>query len=304
MMLRKPSPPAGRPLPLEDGRLLCGVASPPGEFGRWRDTFGGRLQVRMLFQAWARAQEPETVLSAPGIPMISWEPWDPVPAGGSGADQGAPQPVYSNRTIADGHHDDYVDRWAGAIADYAAPVLLRPMHEFNGNWYPWSHDPAAFTDAWRHLRTRFDRAGADNVIWVWSYQPGACEGLSAWRDRVSHYWPGEEYVDVLGMSMVRFLTGANSVGSYMRYLQAANRRFRRPTMITEANVAHSLSREWLPELERALEDASSTNLGFVWSQLPSREQARNPRAGEMEWDARSEPAAAAVLRSIAQIRVR
>jgi hypothetical protein len=287
---------AARPLPASR-TLLTGAASSVAEFPSWNHAFGGRLKLRMVFQAWAFAPNPATVLEGPGIPVISWEPWKPTQTGTSAKQQGVAQPVYSNRAIADGKWDTYLTAWAQAIKAHGGPVILRPMAEFNGFWYPWSHDPKEYVRAWRHMWNLFHSIGATNVTWVWSFQPG--ENPKAWRKQVEQYWPGDRYVDVVGMTLVRFANG-HDVPHYTDYLALAHRLFKRPTMITEANVAYSVRLPWLSTLHLALAQIPY-NQAFIWSQAPSQEQARNPAAGDMNWDARTDHAATASLAAIAAL---
>ena len=100
------------------------------------------------------------------VPLISWEPWD-------SSRGGAEQPEYALRRIAAGDHDALIDRWAAEAARYRRPVMLRFAPEMNGDWLPWSEgvngNPRGdYVAAWRHVRARFRRAGADNAIWVWN----------------------------------------------------------------------------------------------------------------------------------------
>jgi len=75
--------------------LIAGVASSASQFKSWNEAFGGRARIRMVFQAWAFAPNPATVLEGPGIPMISWEPWKPPTPGLSARDQGRALPACS-----------------------------------------------------------------------------------------------------------------------------------------------------------------------------------------------------------------
>ncbi len=289
---------AASPLPFS-GTLLTGVASNSADYASWDKAFDGRLALRMVFQQWAFNPSPETVLDGPGIPIISWEPWSPPAPGLTAKQQGAPQPKYSNASIADGDWDAYITEWAQAIKAYGKPVILRPMHEFNGFWYPWSHNPKEYVLAWRHMWNIFHAVGADNVTWVWSFQVNAFEAQSAWAKQVKPYWPGAKYVDVLGMSMLRF-AGGSPMSFYAGYLQLAHRLYKRPTMITEANVTYEIRLSWLSEMRRMLA-RTPFNEGLIWSQSPSQEQARNPTVGNMNWDARTDPGASSLLASIAQV---
>ena len=52
-----------------------------------------------------------------------------------------------------------------------ARIHLRPMHEMNGNWYPWAgtvngNSPKLFRAAWRRMHRIFAKQRARNVRWV------------------------------------------------------------------------------------------------------------------------------------------
>jgi mannan endo-1,4-beta-mannosidase len=293
-----PGSAAAQPLPASR-TLLAGVVSSAGQFPSWDRAFDHRLRLRMVFQAWAFNVDPAGVLDGPGIPVISWEPWRPPRLGTPVGRQGASQPAYSNAAIAGGRWDAYLRRWALAIKAYRRPVVLRPMAEFNGFWYPWSHDPREFVRAWRHMWNVFHAVGADNVTWLWSFQVNSNAQSGPWEEKIEQYWPGRRYVDVLGMSLLRFAQG-NSVPFYLGQLALAHELFHRPTMISEANVAYGLSIPWLTQLRDGLSELPY-NDGFVWSQAPSQQEARDPASGDMDWDARRDPTAASLLASIAAL---
>ena len=80
---------------------------------------------------------------------------------------------YALARIAAGDYDGLIDRWAAEIARYRRPVMLRFAPEMNGNWLPWStgvngNRPGDYVAAWRHVRERFQLAGAANAVWVWN----------------------------------------------------------------------------------------------------------------------------------------
>jgi cellulose synthase (UDP-forming) len=128
------------------------------------------------------------------VPMITWEPWRK-PAGSV---TGPDQPAYRLRRIIDGEFDDYIRAWARQAARHRDPILLRPLHEMNGWWYPWSvsengNTPRDFVAAWRHIHDIFRQERADNVSWVWSVN--AIDGLDQDVTDLQRFYPGDEYVD-------------------------------------------------------------------------------------------------------------
>lgn len=134
--------------------------------------------------------------------MITWEPWDP----GDDANQlknPAHQPQFRLSNITRGDFDPYIREWALDIRRLGGPVMLRPLHEMNGSWYPWAgtvngNKPSDFVPAWRHIHDIFEKEGATNVTWVWSINgenvPNTLEnGYGA-------YYPGDDYVDWTAIS--------------------------------------------------------------------------------------------------------
>jgi mannan endo-1,4-beta-mannosidase len=105
-------------------------------------------------------------------------------------------------SIKDGGQDGYIDQFAAEAAAYERPVYLRFGHEMNGDWMSYSAGrdggPSAehFKDAWRRVVDRFRAQGATNVRFIW------CPNESDFPDRdgnhLEDYWPGEEYVDIVG----------------------------------------------------------------------------------------------------------
>jgi hypothetical protein len=100
----------------------------------------------------------------------------------------------------------YEGRWRQAMANVRAKwgqkkvMYIRPAHEMNGNWYPWSVTPANVND--------FKRAWVRyyNIIQQELVQKGynAKVVINFNKDPVSsvpteQMWPGDQYVDVVGV---------------------------------------------------------------------------------------------------------
>jgi beta-mannanase len=86
------------------------------------------------------------------------------------------------------------------MAALGYPVVIRFAHEMNGNWYPWceqsnGNKPGDYVRAWRHVHDLFTAAGAKNVYWMWS--PNV---TYTGAKPLSSYYPGDSYVDWVGLS--------------------------------------------------------------------------------------------------------
>ena len=143
-------------------------------------------------------------------PMLTWEPWVP----GAGTDQ----PSYSLARIAGGSFDTYISTWALALKVLGTPVYLRPMHEMNSDWYPWSgaangNSPAQFVQAWRHIVDIFRAHGATNVRFVWS--PNNIDVPAT--NRMESFYPGASYVDVLATDGYNWGAGTPEFGGWQSF---------------------------------------------------------------------------------------
>jgi beta-mannanase len=101
--------------------------------------------------------------------------------------------------IASGSADTFIRAWAKGAKACGIRIYLRPMHEMNGDWYPWGrgvngNTPALFVSAWRHMHDIFVAEGATNVKWVWS--PNVRYGSNY---PLTGLYPGSAYVDWLGL---------------------------------------------------------------------------------------------------------
>lgn len=173
----------------------------------WEKQWGAPITILSWYQAWGSAAAPcrpdliETVLRQQLLPLITWEPWRLPETGAAGTDPAA-QPDFALARLLAGAYDDYIRDWAGKLARIPGPVWLRPLHEMNGNWYPWAgsvngNSPALFRRVWRHLRALFQTAGAANVLWVWC--PYVLSVPETPANALERYFPGETDVDWLGL---------------------------------------------------------------------------------------------------------
>lgn len=127
------------------------------------------------------------------FPLIDWSPWDTSVAP---VDE---QPRFSLAALARGDHDAYIRQWATACATWGKSLVLRPMHEMNGTWYPWSeacngNQTGQYVQAWRHIVDVFRAAGGTNALWCWcpnKLYPGSIP--------LAGLYPGDAYVDWIGI---------------------------------------------------------------------------------------------------------
>lgn len=173
---------------------------------------GARLDVQTVFEPWETTTNEitdlfdrlTTIWEAGRTPLVTWEPFTPTPAATS-------EDVLES--IAAGDYDDYLSRWADALATWRAGpdgtvgtgddrrLYLRPMHEANGDWYPWAPEggactPETYVRAWRRVHEAVADAGVtdDHVLWIWAMNHVDVGDVSA-----EELFPGEDVVDLVGV---------------------------------------------------------------------------------------------------------
>ncbi len=177
------------------------------------DTLNTKFPLIQIYTAWGSKRDQvfpflrvQAIYDLGSIPMVTWEPWlnDFDSEKFNWIKENSDPNKGGLKAIVRGEFDSYIDNWAGAAARFSHPVFLRFGHEMNDPYrYPWgpqNNDPKDFIDAWRHIWERFKAAGANNVIWIWSPHPGYLD--------FDHYYPGNEYVDWIGLTALNYGTVA------------------------------------------------------------------------------------------------
>lgn len=101
--------------------------------------------------------------------------------------------------------------WVGKTADYimslkdsegnSIPVIWRPFHEQNGDWFWWgaqNASPEEYKRLWTIMREIYDEKGVDNVVWAFS--PDKCTT----SEEYFATYPGDGYVDILGADIYMY----------------------------------------------------------------------------------------------------
>jgi len=242
---------AGLVVPPNSGAYI-GVYQPPAPFALSAlDTYSGISNkppaILMWYQPWSKTGpadfDPAAVVALYErdiVPMVTWEPWD-ANVGASAPADPANQPTYRLANIINGNFDPYIHKFAKSVKAVRGPVMIRLMHEMNGNWYPWSgtangNTPAEFVVAWRHVHDIFVAEGATNVTWVWSinHESVPVGAGNAFAD----YYPGDQYVDWVSISGFNWGTSTSTTSWHplnfwyqkpMAYLQSTGK----PIIVSE-----------------------------------------------------------------------
>lgn len=94
---------------------------------------------------------------------------------------------------------DSISQYLKILQERNIPVLWRPYHEMNGEWFWWGYRTGdeGFPALWKMMYDRMvNYHHLDNLLWVWNANgPRDIPGDTA-KDYASFY-PGNDYVDVL-----------------------------------------------------------------------------------------------------------
>jgi len=116
-------------------------------------------------------------------------------------------PEYIDQVLTKGtplnqEYEKRLDEIAGYLArlrDEGIAVLWRPFHEMNGPWFWWSRQPR-FKELWEHQWRYFSQThGLSNLIWVYSVNYWESGSGPEWDPTT--YYPGHQFVDVLGVDI-------------------------------------------------------------------------------------------------------
>lgn len=168
------------------------------------------------------------------------------------------------QSIADGASNAYITKFARAVRSFGRPIALSFGHEMNGNWYPWGTagtTAAEFVAAWRNIHDLFAQAGVDNVIWVWN--PNVINPVP--QIKLEPYWPGNAYVDWVGITGYFALTGPDTFqGLYGPTMNEVRKFTSKPFIIAETSVESGPNE--VASVDSLIDGvkASSDVLGFIW----------------------------------------
>ena len=115
------------------------------------------------------------------IPLIKWEP------------NSEPNGYLNDVTPV----DPYMIEFAKACGKAGYPIFISFAHEMNGDWHNWNN-PSLFIEKWRIVHDVMEQY-APNAIMVWC--------ASIWsanyedNGRIDDYYPGDDYVDWVGIDM-------------------------------------------------------------------------------------------------------
>ncbi|MEM9856916.1 MAG: glycosyl hydrolase [Bacteroidota bacterium] len=142
----------------------------------------------------------------------------------------------ANKTVR-GDYDKVIKKYGAWVKTTKRPIYLRIGYEFDG-----SHnelEPKVYIKAYRHIVDLLRKKGVENIAFVWhSYasEPYKNYPLSAW-------YPGDDYVDWIGISVFGHAYGGADFGTYCDDVLAFAKQHKKPVMIAESNPVQGIDSE-------------------------------------------------------------
>ena len=213
------------------------------------------------------------------VNTISWHCANPVSGGNSWDGTRA---VYS--IIPGGANHEKFKGWLDKIADFMLslkgsdgeliPLIFRPWHEHTGAGFWWGKgncSQSEFVALWQftveYLR---DEKGLHNLIWA--YSPDMIH-LSS-RDDYLEYWPGDDWVDVLGLDAYdRASVDYGHRGlQLVRMSQVIAAEKNKPFAITETGLENNdpqyspdyYNEKWWTQMLYKMIDGQPVSFALVW----------------------------------------
>ncbi len=217
------------------------------------------------------AEQVHIVAGHGSVPLIFWSPWD-WPYKEDSVAVHNPNKFSLDNVVA-GKCDAYIDQWAEGAKAFGGPLFVSLCNEANGYWFPWSASryggaqpvagadpsryagPEFFKRAYRYIVDRVRARGATNVLWV-LHLNNYSDPYAPWNT-MQQFYPGDDYVDWLGLSVYGQLFPDDEKWSeFENMMQAPYEELcklnpTKPVMVVEWGVGeypeHGSKADWLTE---------------------------------------------------------
>ena len=159
------------------------------------------IRRRCIIEAYARGEIIMACIHTTN-PLTGGNAWD-------NSNNTVVREILKNGSVVSNRYKQWLDR----LADFAnnlkdpsgtlIPVLFRPYHEHTQEWSWWGSKCTTedeFIGLWRYtIEYLRDTKGVHNFLYAISPQMDANYGNPGTRQRLLYRWPGDEWVDFLGM---------------------------------------------------------------------------------------------------------
>ncbi len=165
--------------------------------------------------------------------------------------------------------ETYIDFAAAFLASLVdaegnpIPIIFRPWHEMNGDWFWWGEEALSVNEHKQLFQSTiemFSSRGVNNLLYCYSPNWGVD------LDDYLKFYPGDEWVDVLGVDVYDFLDGdyisvaEESISTISRLGYGRNK----PFAFTETGLENVVEYDWWTEKLYPVIKNSGMAYTMVW----------------------------------------
>ena len=189
-----------------------------------------------------------------GINEMSWHPYNPMTGEKAWDTSGFPV----REILKEGIMQDKFLGWLDKVAQFIGslktadgklvPVIFRPWHEMSGGWFWWGTKSCTAEEIKKLYQLTFDVLSKEyhlkNIVWAYSPNSG--------YDDFMKYYPGDQYVDLLGIDIYDFEADNNKYQSNLRkdlnLLQSLGKKHHKLIAITETGAQQLPDDQWFTKV--------------------------------------------------------
>ncbi len=153
---------------------------------------------------------------------------------------------------------DIVSGYFKQLEEKGIAVLWRPLHEASGGWFWWGVGSAeCYVQLYRLVFNRMvGTNGLKNLIWVWNINTDPQFGYD-YSALNGAWYPGDEYVDIVGVDIYDPLNDHNSAANYFNKI-SSEVGTRKMISLSENGA--------IPDIDSIAEDKAYWSYWMTWSQ--------------------------------------
>ena len=111
---------------------------------------------------------------------------------------------------------DVIAFYLRQLQELNIPVIFRPYHEMNGDWFWWGYNEENYKKLYQMLWKRItEYHGINNLLWVFNANELGSSNVKPYEG----FYPGADYIDIIATD---FYSGNYEKGDYEKLLKLAN----------------------------------------------------------------------------------
>ena len=204
-----------------------------------------------------------------GIITISWHLNNPV-TGGSSWDKTVAVPSI----LKGGNQREKYEVWVSKLAKFIKdlkyngediPIIFRPFHEMNGSWFWWGGencDPKDYITLWQETVVLLRETNNVHNL-LYAYSPNKLNP----EDTYLRYYPGDDYVDILGIDIYDFNNSEDYMKSVIHDIAVVRKIAKQKNKLyafTETGLESLQTEKWFTEVLYPTIERSGISWVLTW----------------------------------------